>query len=388
MDAMGIELEEQPAVWARLWDRRAEIAELVAQVAERRLQRVIFTGCGDCHAAAEYGEAVLALRSELSVRGLPAMELARFRNYLLDRDTLLVAMSVSGRTPRVLEAVRAAKKRGARVLALTDDPSGLLAEEVGTRFFLRSAPASVLESTEDSAPEATRYAGYHRAVPQTKTFGAMQLSLATLCLELAGLRPSGRSVRPEEITRSLSELPQLASTAERTARRAAQLLATNARGRARVTFCGTGLHGSTARFAAYKLLELTCEAAHSDVEEFCHTRYLITGEGDVTVFFAHDPRTLERAGEIIPTLQDEIGAAVAALVTSPAPHPAMPWIAAIPPVPPEVSPILLSFAAAHVVRDLARAWGINTDRFRAGMDEERYVRGSTRIIRESKILDV
>jgi hypothetical protein len=37
------------------------------------------------------------------------------------------------------------------------------------------------------------------------------------------------------------------------------------------------------------------------------------------------------------------------------------------------------------VREVARRWGVDTDRFRAGLDEERYVRGSTRIIRDSRI---
>ncbi|MBI5442429.1 MAG: hypothetical protein HY900_14595, partial [Deltaproteobacteria bacterium] len=109
-----------------------------------------------------------------------------------------------------------------------------------------------------------------------------------------------------------------------------------------------------------------------------------TETGSPVAFLAHDPPTLERAREISPVLREELGAAP--LILSTLPHVRGPGEVALPEVPPEAAPLLLAHASAQLVRTVARSWGVNTDRFRAGRDEERYVRGSTRAVRESRIL--
>jgi len=386
MDAMGIELGEQPGVWSNLWGRRPGLrAALEALLRGRAPDRVVITGCGDCHAAAEWAEWLVELRTRVPVRGLAAMELTRGRAHLLGPGTLLVALSVSGSTPRVIEAVRTARAAGARVLGITDNPASVLAREPEAVFVLGTAPPEALGRTDYRDPEAARYGGYHRAVPQTKTFGAMQLALVLLCLALEELSPSGRGTPRETLEPWLRRLPELAARARPAAEDAARGALEGARPRARAAFSGTGPNAPTARFLAYKMLELVLPAGHAEIEEYCHTLYLVTGAGDIAVFLAHDRGTLERVGEIAPVLEGEIGAAVQVLSTAPAPEPPPPWLVRLPTVPPEVSPLILAFAGSCWARALARGWGVNTDRFRAGVDEERYVRGSTRMVRGSAI---
>lgn len=391
MDGMGEELREQSGVWRHLWRRRDEVAEVSARVCPRPLERLLLTGCGDCHAAAEYGEALLDLRSVMPVRGFPPMELGRARPHLLGPGSLLVAMSVSGRTPRVLEAVGVALRQGASVLGLTDDPESPLARRASRRFILGTAPPETLGRTDYRDPEAALYTGYHRPVPQTKTFGALQSVLAMLCLEWERLGPSGRGSPLEAVEADLAGLPELAAAGARAAEAAAESLLERVRPRCRITFCGTGWNGSSARFCAYKLLELTVPADFSDIEEFCHTRYLTTERGDAVVFLVEGEGALERVGEIAPVVEDELGAASVTLSTAPEGPEGPDGLGRTTPrffagpVTPEVSPLVLAHAGAHLVRRLALSWGLDTDRFRAGVEEERYVRGSTRMIRESKI---
>ena len=386
MDAMGIELGEQPGVWASLWDRRAGLREaLEPLLGGRAPERVVIAGCGDCHAAAEGAEWLVERRTRVPVRGLAAMELTRGRPHLLGPGTLLVALSVSGSTPRVIEAVRMARTAGARVLGITDNPASALAREAGAVFVLGTAPPEALGRTDYRDPEAARYAGYHRAVPQTKTFGAMQLALVLLCVALEELAPSGRGTPRAELEAWIRRLPELAAGVRPAAEQAARTALEGARPRARVAVAGTGPNAPVARFLAYKVMELALPAGHAEIEEYCHTLYLVTGPGDVAVFLAQDRGTLERAGEIAPVLEGEIGAAVQVLSTAPAPEYPAPWLVRLPAVPPEVSPLVLAFAGSCWVRALARGWGVNTDRFRAGVDEERYVRGSTRMIRGSAV---
>ncbi|NOY45047.1 MAG: SIS domain-containing protein, partial [Deltaproteobacteria bacterium] len=178
-DAMGVELAEQPGVWRSLLGRFGEARHAVeAALAGQPLERVVVTGCGDCHAAAEWAEWLWEPR--LRARGLPAMELSRARPHLLGPGTLLVALSVSGKTPRVLEAAACARVVGARVLGLTDHPASPLAREADAVFWLGASPPEALDHTDYKDPRAAAYSGYHRPVPQTKTFGAMQLALVAV----------------------------------------------------------------------------------------------------------------------------------------------------------------------------------------------------------------
>jgi glucosamine 6-phosphate synthetase-like amidotransferase/phosphosugar isomerase protein len=257
--------------------------------------------------------------------------------------------------------------------------------EAGESLCLGAAPAETLSATDYRDPQAAEYVGYQRQVPQTKTFGALQLALSLLCLELEALAPSGRGSPRESVLADLEALPERAADTLRAGGRAAAHLLERARPRCAVTFCGTGLGLPVARFASYKLLELACPAAFAETEEFCHTHYLVTGPGDAVVFLTHDAGSLERSREIVPVLADEIGAVpsiLGRLAGDAATEEAMPATTV------EVAPILLALAASALVRDLARGWGVDTGRFRAGVDEERYVRGSTRMIRHSAILDV
>ncbi len=380
-DAMGIELAEQPGVWARLWSRRREFGRVLdALTAGRPPERVVLAGCGDCHCAAEFAEWWVELRTAVPARGFAAMEFSRQRPAWGRAGDLVVGLSVSGRTPRTVEALRVARAGGARTLALTDDPDSPLAREADAVFVLGTAPPEALARTDYRDPEAARYTGYHRAVGQTKTYGALQMALAMLGLWLEGRRPSGRGSPRSAVEAALERLPEWAEETARTARRAAERVLESTRPGARIAFCGSGPNRSTARFAAYKVMELARPAAHAEIEEFCHTVYLVTRPGDIAVFFAHDRATAERAGEIAPVVSEVVGGRVQVFATVPA-EPAVTF----PGAPPEVSPLLMAFAAAHWVRRLAQGWGVNTGRFRAGEDEERYVRGSQRMIRESAV---
>jgi glutamine---fructose-6-phosphate transaminase (isomerizing) len=384
-DALAIELEEQLPVWRALWDRREEIAATARAVFEPGLRRVLFTGCGDCHAAAEYGAALLGLRSRLEARAFPAMELSRACSYLLGPETLLVALSISGRTPRVVEAVRAAGRAGSAVLGITDDPDSPLAAEAPATLLLATAPDEALHRTDYRDAEAAQYVGYHRAVAQTKTYGAAQLALALLDLAWEEGAPSDRGSKRSALEQALGDLPSAGAAAAEVGRAAAAGLRDRIPSKAPVTFCGAGLGFSSARFAAYKVLELACPAYFSETEEYCHTHYLVTGARSPVLFLAQDEAALRRAREIVPVLRDEIGAAPLVLRSCGERLAEAPELS-LPVVPPEAAPLLLSHACAHLVRETALGWGVNTDRFRAGEEEERYVRGSTRMIRRSEIL--
>jgi glucosamine--fructose-6-phosphate aminotransferase (isomerizing) len=86
--------------------------------------KVIFIGAGDSYAVSEYG--VWAFRSS----GLNAYSASptEIEYVPLDSDCMVVGISASGRSLSTLKALQVAKKRGAKIIALTDNPDGKAAE--------------------------------------------------------------------------------------------------------------------------------------------------------------------------------------------------------------------------------------------------------------------
>jgi DNA-binding MurR/RpiR family transcriptional regulator len=93
-------------------------------------EHIILTGSGDSYCAALFGQWVLAEKGNVSA--LPALEASQAACSLHSED-LLITVSVSGRTARVLEAAQRAVAQGAHVVAVTDNvnsPLAVLASEI------------------------------------------------------------------------------------------------------------------------------------------------------------------------------------------------------------------------------------------------------------------
>src|SRR5581483_4405984 len=109
------------------------------------VRRVLITGCGDSHVAAIWGARLLS-RVGADACALPAMEASERADELGPGD-VLIAISASGKTPRVVEAARRARRAGARVIAITDNPAGTVPAEADVRWYLRASPPQTLSST-------------------------------------------------------------------------------------------------------------------------------------------------------------------------------------------------------------------------------------------------
>jgi len=85
----------------------------------RQIRRILIVGCGTAWHAGLIGKFVLEDLAHLPVEVDYADEF-RYRNPLVDPDTLLVAVTQSGETVDVLVSMTAAKERGAKVLAIVN----------------------------------------------------------------------------------------------------------------------------------------------------------------------------------------------------------------------------------------------------------------------------
>jgi fructoselysine-6-P-deglycase FrlB-like protein len=95
-------------------------------------------GLAAAYAFENFGGWPVVARSALDFRAyaLPALR----------RRSVCVAISASGADPEMLDAVEAARSRGAQIVALTCDPEAALAQTADLFFPVRAAPQSAAES--------------------------------------------------------------------------------------------------------------------------------------------------------------------------------------------------------------------------------------------------
>ncbi|MEO7741795.1 MAG: SIS domain-containing protein [Usitatibacter sp.] len=115
------------SVARQLERNRTHVARLAASLRERRPRAVVTCARGSSDHAATYAKYLLETRlGILTASAAPSVASVYGSSQDL-RDCLFVALSQSGRSPDLLESVRAAGRAGARVIALVNDEDSPLA---------------------------------------------------------------------------------------------------------------------------------------------------------------------------------------------------------------------------------------------------------------------
>ena len=111
------------------------------------LTQVIVVGAGSSYHSGLVAKYAIERWARLPVQVEMASEF-RYRDPVLDRRTLVVAISQSGETADTLEAVRHARRLGAWVLAVTNTVGSSIARESDATFYTRSGPEVAVASTK------------------------------------------------------------------------------------------------------------------------------------------------------------------------------------------------------------------------------------------------
>ena len=140
------------------------------------IESVHFVACGTSYHAALYGEQLLAKR-EIQARSTLASEFVSSPPPLAP-ETLVVGVTQSGETADTLEALREARARGQKTLAITNVIGSTAARECDEALFIRAGPEI--------------------GVAATKTFSSQVATLAQFAAHL--------SADPDDLARVQSEL--------------------------------------------------------------------------------------------------------------------------------------------------------------------------------------
>ncbi len=150
------------------------------------VRRIVIVGCGTAYHAGLIGRYAIEEWARLPVEMDIASEY-RYRNPVITPDDLVIGISQSGETADTLAAMRLARERGARVLAVTNTMGSQATRDADGTLFTR--------------------AGLEIGVAATKTFVCQVAVMYMLALRLAELRGELPRERIAELVAALKRLP-------------------------------------------------------------------------------------------------------------------------------------------------------------------------------------
>lgn len=267
------EIAQQPGVVSRLLDDREETEALAGAI--RAARTVVFTGCGSAFFAARFGVSWLSTLAGKAAFAIPASEFPECAP-MLGPETLVIALTQSGETADVIDAIAVAQASGARVQAIVNVPYSTVARTVDRTFPLHT--------------------GVEQSVLATKSFMAKLTRLLLAVGELAGERERTE----HDVRRAVSAITRLLDDPAAQAR--LEDLAGRLARHDHVFLIGRGVGHAVAQEAALKLKEgsyIHAEALAAG--ELKHGSIALIEEGTPCIIFGNDAGT---AAQLANTAQE------------------------------------------------------------------------------------
>ncbi|MGI6679439.1 MAG: glutamine--fructose-6-phosphate transaminase (isomerizing) [Dehalobacterium sp.] len=127
---------------------RVDLKEVVLTEEEiKKIRKIAIVACGTAYHAAIVGKYAMEKMLRIPVEVDIASEF-RYRNPLIDKNTLTVIISQSGETADTLAALREAKKKGSRVVAITNVVDSSIAREADDVIYTWAGPEIAVASTK------------------------------------------------------------------------------------------------------------------------------------------------------------------------------------------------------------------------------------------------
>ena len=192
---MRKEIDEQPdAVAETIADRlpdadRVDLSELdLDPEFIARMRRIVIVACGTSYHAGLIGRYAIEQWARVPVEMDIASEY-RYRDPVVNEDDLVIGITQSGETADTLAAMRLARERGAKVLALTNIMGS--------------------QATRDSDAVLFTRAGLEIGVAATKTFVSQVAAMYLIGLWVAQQRGAIEAERLAELIAELKRMPHL-----------------------------------------------------------------------------------------------------------------------------------------------------------------------------------
>jgi glucosamine--fructose-6-phosphate aminotransferase (isomerizing) len=344
---MRKEIGEQPEAVRRTLSGRLEARFQTThlggiELAARDLlnvRRIKILGCGSAYIAGAAGAHLIEQLARLPAQAEAASEF-RYRNPVIETDTLYIAMSQSGETFDTLAAVQEVKRKGGRVLGIVNVVGSTIARECGQGIYLHAGPEI--------------------AVVATKTFTCSVVALALLAIHLGRLRDLSNA-NGARLLKALEALPDhIAAIIEREDEIAR--LGECLRKAEHAFYVGRAAGHAIAMEGALKLKEISYLHAEAyPASELKHGPLaLVTPETPTVIVLPRD----DLFGKNTSTIEEikARGGPVIAITHPGAAHAAFDRSFEVPMLEPELDPLLLNIALQLLAYHVALERGCDIDK--------------------------
>ena len=342
-DFMRKEIHEQPealrrALRGRLDDRfsTAKLGGINLDARQlRSIRQVKFLGCGSAYYAGQMGAVLTEELARIPSDAEPASEF-RYRNPVVDPDTLYVAVSQSGETLDTLMAVQELRRKGGQVIGAVNVVGSAIGRECGRGVFLHACPEISVASTKALTNMAASFAMLALLLGRVR-----DLSSASGQRIVAGLR-----ALPAQIEQILADEEQIAETARRFA------------GAEHMFFIGRVRGWPVAREGAQKLKEISYVHAEAyQAAELKHGPLALINQSMPSVVIVPADELLAKNISTIEQIKAR-GGPVIAVTSADLPAGLADAVIRVPRAQPELEPMLLNvplqLLAYHVATKLDR----------------------------------
>jgi len=225
-------------------EMRLNLAELgLSDSYLRRIKKIAIIACGTASYAGMAGEYAIEKLCGIPVIVDVASEL-QHREAIFDRDTLGIAISQSGETADTLQAMRMARRRGAKLLAITNVIGSSVARESDGLLYIHAGPEI--------------------GVASTKAYTSQILAMLLFCVHLGLVRGTLTPQAARRLLRGIKRLPdQAAGFLEKQADHVKRLAQKYVEVK-RYLYLGRGAHYCSAMEGALKIKEI----AYLDAEGY------------------------------------------------------------------------------------------------------------------------
>jgi glutamine---fructose-6-phosphate transaminase (isomerizing) len=342
-DFMRKEIHEQPealrrALRGRLDDRfsTAKLGGINLDARQlRSIRQVKFLGCGSAYYAGQMGAVLVEELARIPSDAEPASEF-RYRNPVVDPDTLYVAVSQSGETLDTLMAVQELRRKGGQVIGAVNVVGSAIGRECGSGVFLHAGPEIAVASTKALTNMAASFAMLALLLGRVR-----DLSAASGQRIVTGLR-----ALPGQMEAILADEEQIAEIARRFA--AAE----------HMFFIGRVRGWPVAREGAQKLKEISYVHAEAyQAAELKHGPLALINASMPSVVVVPDDELLSKNISTIEQIKAR-GGPVVAITSAELPASLADAVIRVPRGEPELEPLLfnvpLQMLAYHIAAKLGR----------------------------------
>lgn len=151
------------------------------------IRKIIIVACGTAFYAGLVGKYLIEKLARVSVEMDLASEF-RYRDPVLDQDTLVVAVTQSGETADTLAAIKLAKEQGCKTMAIVNVQGSSIARTVDGNIFIHAGPEI--------------------GVASTKAYMAMLVAFELFALYLANLKATIDISLAKQLIHELKVIPQ------------------------------------------------------------------------------------------------------------------------------------------------------------------------------------